>query len=122
MLASVNLAAALETVTEYWSPRVIGRVNDQYVKAVKLLGEFVWHQHDDEDELFQVVKGSLRIQFEHQPDVIVNAGEFCVVPRGTMHNPVAEQECWLLLIETVSTRHTGDVIDERTRSLDEQLA
>ena len=121
MIASVNVLAALESVTDYWSPKVIGRVNDQYVKAVKLLGEFVWHKHDDEDELFQVVKGSLRIQFEDQPDVVINAGEFCVVPRGTMHNPVAAEECWMLLIETVSTKHTGDVVSERTRSLEEQM-
>ena len=122
MIQSINLAAAMETVTEHWSPKVIGRVNDQYVKAVKLLGEFVWHKHDHEDELFQVVKGSLRIQFQDQPDVVVHAGEFCVVPRGTMHNPVAAEECWMLLIETVTTQHTGDVVSERTRSIEQQIA
>ena len=123
MIRSVNVLAALEGVTEYWSPKVIGHVNDQYVKAVKLRGEFVWHKHDGEDELFQVIKGSLRIQFQDQPDVIVNPGEFCVVPRGTMHNPVAEsdEECWLLLIETVTTQHTGDVVSERTRSIEQQI-
>ena len=121
MVLSVNILAALEGVSEYWAPKVIGRVNDQYIKAVKLRGEFVWHQHEDEDELFQVVKGSLRIQFEDQPDVMVNEGEFCVVPRGTMHNPVAEEECWLVLIETVTTKHTGDVVTERTRSIEEQI-
>ena len=121
MAQSINILAAFESISEYWSPKVIGRVNDQYVKAAKLRGEFLWHKHDGEDELFQVVKGSLRIQFQDRPDVIVHAGSFCVVPRATMHNPVAEQECWIMLIEPVTTRHTGDVVSERTRSIEDQI-
>ncbi|WP_263382866.1 cupin domain-containing protein [Granulicella arctica] len=122
MIASVNLNTALEGLIDHWSPKVVGRVNDQYVKVAKLIGEFTWHKHVDEDELFQVIRGSMRIQIEGQPDVRLNAGDFCVVPRGTMHNPIAEQECWIMLIETVTTKHTGDVETPRTRSIEEQLA
>ncbi len=121
MIPAVNLHAALDGVTEHWSPRVIGRVNDQYVKVAKLLGELVWHRHDDEDELFQVVRGCLRIQFEDGAETVVTAGEFCIVPRGVLHNPVADEECWIVLIETVTTKHTGDVQTPRTRPIEQQL-
>jgi mannose-6-phosphate isomerase-like protein (cupin superfamily) len=120
-LSSTDIAAALERVTEHWSPLVIGRVNDQYVKVAKLLGEFVWHAHDDEDELFLVVRGTLRIQLEGDREVRVGEGGFFVVPRGVRHNPIADEEVHVVLIETVTTAHTGDVVTERTRSLDEQL-
>ena len=122
MIPAIDLHAALEGVTEHWSPRVIGRVNDQYVKVAKLLGELVWHKHDDEDELFQVLRGRLRIQFEGGVETVIEEGQFCVVPRGTLHNPVADAECAIMLIETVTTKHTGDVATPRTRSLAEQLA
>lgn len=120
MLAPTSLLAAFERVTDYWSPKVVGRVNDQYVKVAKLKGEFVWHAHEAEDELFLVVRGRLRIEFEEGP-VELGEGEFLVVPRGVRHNPVADEECWVALIETVSTRHTGEVADARTRSIEEQL-
>ncbi|WP_102960355.1 cupin domain-containing protein [Mangrovicella endophytica] len=119
---SVNLVAAAEALTEHWSPKVVGRVNDQYVKVAKLLGELTWHKHDDEDELFQVLHGRLRIQFEGGRETVLEAGEFCVVPKGTLHNPVADEECWIVLIETVTTKHTGDVATLRTRSIEQQLA
>ena len=122
MIPAIDLRAALDGVTEHWSPRVVGRVNDQYVKVAKLLGQLVWHKHDDEDELFQVVSGRLRIQFEGGRETVLNAGEFCVVPRGVLHNPVADEECWIVLIETVTTKHTGDVQTPRTRSIEQQLA
>ena len=122
MIQSINLVAALEGVSEHWSPKVVGRVNDQYVKVAKLLGELTWHKHDDEDELFQVISGCLRIQFEGGRETVLNAGEFCVVPRGVLHNPVADEECWIVLIETVTTKHTGDVQTPRTRSIEQQLA
>jgi mannose-6-phosphate isomerase-like protein (cupin superfamily) len=122
MILPVNLDAAFEQLTDHWSPHVVGRVNDQYIKVAKLLGEFTWHKHADEDELFQVIRGSLRIEIEGQPDVTLRAGEFCVIPRNTMHNPIAAEECWIILIETVTTRHTGDLATERTRSIEEQLA
>jgi mannose-6-phosphate isomerase-like protein (cupin superfamily) len=117
----VNLAAELQKVTEHWSPRVVGRVNDQYVKVAKLLGEFVWHAHDQEDELFQVVYGRLRIQLEGDREVVLGPGDFYVVPRGVRHNPIAEEEVGIVLIETVTTAHTGDVVTERTVPLDRQL-
>jgi mannose-6-phosphate isomerase-like protein (cupin superfamily) len=121
MIQSINLAAALSSVTEHWSPKVVGRVNDQYVKVAKLLGHLVWHKHDDEDELFQVVQGRLRIQFEGGIETVLEAGEFCIVPRGVLHNPVADEECWIVLIETVTTKHTGDLQTPRTRSIEDQL-
>jgi quercetin dioxygenase-like cupin family protein len=121
MVQSINLAAALEGVTEHWSPKVVGRVNDQYVKVAKLHGQLAWHKHDDEDELFQVVRGRLRIQFEGGREAVLETGEFCVVPKGVLHNPVAEEECWIVLIETVTTKHTGDVETPLTRSIEEQL-
>jgi len=120
MLTPVNLDARFEDVTELWSPKVIGRVNDQYVKIARLQGEFVWHAHEGEDELFLVIRGSMRIQLE-DGDVTIGPGEFVVVPRGVRHNPVAAEECWVMLIETVTTKHTGDVVTERTRSIEEQV-
>ena len=120
MLIPVDLEARFAEVTELWSPKVIGRVNDQYVKIARLQGEFVWHAHEDEDELFLVIRGLLRIQLE-DGDVTLRPGEFVIVPRGVRHNPMAAEECWVMLIETVSTKHTGDVVNERTRSIAEQL-
>jgi mannose-6-phosphate isomerase-like protein (cupin superfamily) len=121
MIGAVNLDAAFAQLADHWSPRVVGRVNDQYVKVAKLLGELTWHKHDDEDELFQVYRGTLRIEVQGRPDILLKPGEFCVIPHGTLHNPVAAEECWIVLVETVTTRHTGDVETTRTRSIDEQL-
>lgn len=117
----INLAEALATVRDYWSPKVVGRVNDQYVKVAKLKGELAWHKHDDEDELFQVVTGRLVIQLEGGQEVRLGPGEFYVVPHGVLHNPVAEEECGIVLIETVTTKHTGDVVTPQTRTIAEQL-
>ena len=117
----VNLAAELAQVTEHWSPRVVGQVNDQYVKVAKLLGELVWHAHDREDELFQVVYGRLRIQLEGDREVVLGAGDFYVVPRGVRHNPIAEEEVGIVLIETKTTLHTGDVVTERSVPIDRQV-
>lgn len=120
MLTPVGIEARFDDVTDYWSPRVIGQVNDQYVKIAKLKGEFVWHAHDAEDELFMVIRGQLRIQLE-DGEVQLGPGQFVVVPRGVRHNPMAAEECWVLLVETVTTSHTGEVVTSRTRSIDEQL-
>jgi len=117
VLSPSPLAAGL---TELWSPRVIGEVNDAYVKVAKVQGSLAWHRHEGEDELFLVLKGRLRIELEAGP-VELGEGEMFVVPKGVLHNPVAEEECHLLLIEPKATRHTGDVVSERTRSLAEQL-
>ena len=118
---SVNFLQALEQITEYWSPRVVGRVNDQYVKVAKVQGQLAWHKHDSEDEMFLVVYGRLILQFEDK-EVVLNPGDFYVVPKGTMHNPVAEEECGIVLIETVTTQHTGDVLTPLTKSIEEQLS
>ena len=120
-MTPVNMMSVLKDMGEHWSPKVVGQVNDQYVKVAKVLGELCWHRHDDEDELFLVLRGRLRLQFEHG-ETVLDAGEFCVVPRGVLHNPVADEECWLALIETVTTRHTGNTVTERTRSIGQQLA
>jgi mannose-6-phosphate isomerase-like protein (cupin superfamily) len=119
-LNGVNLEAAAGALTEHWSPRVVARVGDQFVKVAKVLGEFVWHAHEHEDELFLVLRGRLRIQFE-DGEVELGPGDAFVVPAGVRHNPVAEEECWLALMEPVQTKHTGDVVTDRTRSIDEQL-
>ena len=120
MLSPTTLAAAFERVTDHWSPKVIGRVNDQLLKAAKLRGELVWHAHDGQDELFYIVKGSLRIEFE-DGGVDLEKGDFLTVPSGVRHNPVAQEECWVLLIEPASTKHTGDEVTSRTRTFEEQL-
>jgi quercetin dioxygenase-like cupin family protein len=118
---TVELMAAVEQVTEHWSPRVVARVNDQYVKVAKLLGQLVWHNHADEDELFYVLKGTLKIEYEHGRTVSLSPGALHVVPRGVEHNPVADEECWIVLIETVTTRHTGTVDSPRTKTIQQQL-
>ena len=116
-----ELSQALEQITEHWSPRVIGRVNNQYVKVAKVQGQLAWHKHDSEEEMFLVVYGRLILQFEDK-EVALNPGDFYVVPKGTLHNPVAEEECGIVLIETVTTRHTGDVDTPLTKSIEEQLS
>jgi mannose-6-phosphate isomerase-like protein (cupin superfamily) len=117
---SINIRAELSRVTEHWTPRVIGQVNDQYVKVAKLRGELVWHAHENEDEMFLVVSGNLRIQLEGDREVLLAPGEFYTVPRGVRHNPVADDEVEIVLIETVTTAHTGDVVVEATVSIDRQ--
>lgn len=112
-----TIAAAL---TEHWSPRVVAEVDDAYVKVARVHGTLAWHSHDDEDELFYVLQGHLRIELEAGA-VELDAGEMFVVPKGVRHNPVAEQECHLLLIERKTTQHTGTVTTDKTRSLAEQL-
>jgi mannose-6-phosphate isomerase-like protein (cupin superfamily) len=108
------------TLTELWSPRVVGEVDDAYIKVARVHGSLTWHSHENEDELFLILKGRLRIEMEGG-SVELNEGEMFVVPKGVRHNPVAEQECHLMLIERKSTLHTGDVTTENTRSLAEQL-
>jgi len=119
-MKTVNLLNELERVDDYWSPRIVGAVNDQYIKVAKVKGTFTWHKHDDEDELFYVLRGQLIIEYENDR-VILNQGDLHVVPKGTLHNPIAEDECWIALIETVTTKHTGDEVTDRTRSIEQQL-
>ncbi|CAA9480290.1 MAG: cupin domain, putative [uncultured Rubrobacteraceae bacterium] len=103
----VNLAQKLSLFDERWSPKVVGELNGQHVKLVKLLGEFVWHHHDEEDELFLVVKGRFRMEYRDR-DVLVEEGEFVVVPRGVEHRPVADEEAHVMLFEPASTVNTGN--------------
>ena len=117
----INIEQSFDQITEYWSPKVISRVNDQYVKIAKVKGELTWHDHKAEDELFLIVRGRLRMQLEGE-EIELNAGDMYVVPKGTMHNPVADEECWVLLVETVTTKHTGEVETPLTKSVADQLA
>jgi mannose-6-phosphate isomerase-like protein (cupin superfamily) len=110
---AVNLAQKFSLIGDYWKPRIAGEINDSYLKLVKIKGEFVWHQHDMEDELFLVVKGQLVMRFRDR-DVMVNEGEFLIVPHGVEHCPVAEEEVELLLLEPKTTVNTGSAGGERT--------
>ncbi len=107
-------------LSEYWSPRVIGEVDEHYVKVAKVLGTLTWHRHDHEDELFFVLQGTFKIEMEAET-VTLQAGDMYVVPKGVRHNPIAEQECLLMLFERKSTLHTGNDVTGRTRSITEQL-
>ena len=112
MIEAVNLAQKLTLFQEYWSPKVVGELNDNYLKVVKVQGEFVWHKHDEDDELFLVLKGRLVIQLRDQ-DITLNEGDFLVVPKGVEHRPVADDEAHILLIEPKTVVNTGDATDER---------
>ena len=116
----VSPRAAAQSLTELWSPRVVGEVDEAFVKVAKVQGSLAWHSHAQEDELFLVLKGRLRIELEAGA-VTLEEGDLYIVPKGVRHNPVAEEECHLLLVERKTTRHTGEVETERTRSIAEQL-
>ena len=109
----INLSQKFSLFTEYWSPRIVGELNDSHVKLAKLKGEFVWHQHEKEDELFLVVKGTLKIKLRER-DLIIHEGEFVIILRGVEHCPVAEDEVHIMLLEPKSTVNTGDQVNERT--------
>jgi mannose-6-phosphate isomerase-like protein (cupin superfamily) len=109
-----------QSLAELWFPRVIGEMDDAYIKVAKIHGSLAWHKHDCEDELFLVLQGRLRIEMEAET-VELGDGEMFIVPKGLMHNPVAEEQCLIMLIERKTTRHTGDVVVAGTRSIDEQL-
>jgi mannose-6-phosphate isomerase-like protein (cupin superfamily) len=110
---TVNIAEKFAKFQDHWSPRVLGELNDFAVKAVKLKGEFIWHHHDVEDELFLVVKGVLRMRFRDREEMI-REGEFLIVPHGVEHQPVADDEVHLILLEPKGTLNTGNVTNERT--------
>jgi mannose-6-phosphate isomerase-like protein (cupin superfamily) len=111
----VNLAEKFSLFSEQWSPRIVGELNGQHVKLAKLLGHFDWHHHEHEDELFLVVKGSLTLHLRDR-EVVLNEGEFFIVPRGVEHLPVAEQEVHIVLFEPATTLNTGNLRDEHTRT------
>ena len=142
MPPEVNLSSKFSQIHEHWKPHIAGELNGQLIKLVKFQGEFVWHHHDNEDEMFFVVKGQFRMEFRDEPSgpeglnssgrdsarlqsvpspkreadriVTIHEGEFIVVPRGVEHKPVADQECWVMLFEPASTLNTGNVVNERT--------
>jgi mannose-6-phosphate isomerase-like protein (cupin superfamily) len=114
MIEKVNLNQKLGLFSEQWSPKIIGELNDSYVKVVKLQGEFVWHRHEAEDELFLVIQGRLTIKLRDR-DILLEPGEFVIIPKGIEHLPVASEEVEVLLLEPKSTVNTGDVQNERTR-------
>ena len=117
MIRKVNLGEKLSQFSEYCSPKIVGEINDAHVKIVKLQGEFVWHHHDNEDELFLVVKGQLRMRYLEdgvEREMQIGPGEFVVIPRGTEHLPSAEEETHILLLEPKTTLNTGNVHNERT--------
>ncbi|EFO34293.1 cupin 2 conserved barrel domain protein [Roseibium sp. TrichSKD4] len=117
-----NIEQEFAEISDFWSPRVVADVNDQCVKLAKIKGEFVWHDHADEDELFFIYKGSVTIRYRDRDDAVLTAGDMHVVPKGVEHNPKADEECWVILFEPSETKHTGDVIVAGTKSLADQRA
>ena len=114
-MEKVNIKEKFSLFNEYWSPKIVGEINESHVKLVKLHGEFVWHHHEQEDEMFLVVKGRLLIKFRER-DVWLEEGEFLIVPKGVEHMPVAEEEVHVLLLEPKTTLNTGNQVNERTVS------
>jgi mannose-6-phosphate isomerase-like protein (cupin superfamily) len=112
-MEKINIREKLALFSDHWNPRVVGELNGQHVKVVKFQGEFVWHDHAAEDELFLVLRGSFRMEFRDR-SVTLNEGEFLIVPRGVEHRPVAEQEVEVMLFEPAQIKHTGDVESEMT--------
>ena len=119
-MEKINIHEKLSQFSDYWHPRIIGELNGQHVKAVKLKGEFIWHHHEHEDEMFLVIKGKLKMEFREKT-VEVNEGEFIIVPRQVEHRPVSDAEVHILLFEPDSTLNTGNVNNERTKSQLEKI-
>jgi mannose-6-phosphate isomerase-like protein (cupin superfamily) len=112
-MKAININSKLNLINDLWNPRVITELNGQQVKISKVKGEFVWHDHKDEDELFIILKGTLKMMFRDRT-VIVNEGEMIMVPKGIEHKPVADEEVWMMLFEPQNTKHTGDTLSELT--------
>ena len=119
-MEAVNLAAKLALFTDHWSPKIVGELNGQHVRLAKFQGAFVWHHHADEDELFLVLRGRFRMEFRDRT-VDVAEGEFLIVPRGVEHRPVADEEVAVLLFEPATTKHTGEIVTDRTVMAFERL-
>ena len=113
-MEKVNITEKLSQFTDHWNPRIIGELNGQQIKAAKLKGEFFFHHHEHEDELFLVIKGTLKMEFRDKT-ILIHPGEFLIVPRGVDHKPIAEEEVELLLFEPASTLNTGNIQNERTK-------
>ncbi len=120
MIEKVNLSEKFGLFTDHWNPKIAGEVGDSYVKLVKFSGSFVWHKHEEEDEMFLVVKGEIVIKLR-DGDLRLSEGEFAIIPRGVEHKPVAEAEAHVLLFEPKSVINTGDVVEERTRPVLERI-
>lgn len=116
----INLLEKFSKFSEHWSPKIVGELNGQQVKLVKFQGEFVFHQHENEDELFMVIKGKFKMEFRNKT-VELKEGEILIVPRGVEHKPVADEEVWVLLFEPASTLNTGNVINEKTKTSFERI-
>lgn len=113
-MLKINLKDKMNLFDEYWSPKIIGDLNDSYVKLAKFKGEFVWHKHDNEDELFLIIKGTLQIKFRDK-NVTLNEGELIIIPKGVEHMPIADEEVHVLLIEPKTTLNTGDAASDLTK-------
>lgn len=114
-MTKININEKFSLFTDYWSPKIVGELNGQYVKLVKLKGEFVWHTHDNEDELFMVIKGALKIAFRDKMVTLVE-NEILIVPKGVEHKPIAEEEVWIMLFEPKETLNTGSASSVFTKS------
>lgn len=116
MIDKVNIHQKLTLFSEHWSPKIVGELNGQHVKLAKFKGEFVWHKHDDEDEMFLVIKGTFKMEYRDKT-IVLNENEFLIVPRGTEHRPVAEEEVCIMLFEPATTLNTGDAQSELTKKV-----
>ncbi len=116
-MKAINLVDKFNLFHDHWHPRIVGELNDSYVKLAKLKGEFIWHEHENEDELFLVIKGRLIIRLT-DGDVTLGPGEFLIIPKGVSHMPVAEEEVEVMLLEPKTTVNTGQILNERTREAD----
>jgi quercetin dioxygenase-like cupin family protein len=121
-MSNINVKHHLSEVNEYFSPKVIGEVNDAYIKVAKIKGEEIpWHNHENEDELFYIVEGTLLLEIENQENIMMNKGDLYVVKKGANHRVSSVEECHIMLMENKTTQHTGKVQTEITRSIEEQL-
>ena len=112
-MQAINLIDKFSLFNDHWSPKIVGELNGQHVKIAKVKGEFIWHDHKNEDELFYIVKGTLKIEFRDKM-VTLNEGDMLIIPKGVEHKPIADEEVWLMLFEPAETKHTGEVKSELT--------
>lgn len=115
-----NVFDLFNSVNEFWSPKIIADVNNDYVKIAKFKGDIVWHNHENEDEMFYVLRGNFDLHLENHI-ITLNEGDYYVVKKGIMHKPTAKEECWVMIIENKETKHTGNIVSEITKSIEEQL-
>jgi len=120
LMEKINLLEKFGLFNEHWTPKIVGELNGQLVKLVKFKGEFIFHKHENEDELFMVIKGKFNMEYRDKT-VEINEGDMVIVPRGVEHKPVAEEEVWVMLFEPTSTLNTGNLINERTKTQLETL-